>query len=78
MKDYFAQPPSLETQITITMAFALKYFVVLLLLSLATQGNVIESLEAFCMFMPLVHVYNLNFQSSYHGVLNPDFGLDAV
>ena len=50
------------------MAFALKYFLMFLLLSMVTQGNVIESLKAFCIylrnFMRLVHISNLNIQSS--------------
>ena len=52
----------------ITMAFAHKYFVMFLLLSIVTQGNVIESLKAFCIylrnFMRLVHICILNIQSS--------------
>lgn len=33
------------------MAFALKYFVVFLLLSMVTQGNVIKSLKTFCIYL---------------------------
>ena len=68
LTDSFLTLHLLKTKITITMAFALKYFLMFLLLSMVTQGNVIESLKAFCIylrnFMRLVHISNLNIQSS--------------
>lgn len=55
------------------MAFALKYFVMFLLLSMVTQGNVIESLKTFCIYAcVLVHISNL-ISSHHHGMLNPFF-----